>query len=83
MQDVRLQSQQQESRWLWQGTEKGFQEESQEIMAKKVWNTPNPKKKSDKLTPAQKAEAKARAKKAGRPYPNLVDNMAVSKKGKK
>jgi len=53
------------------------------MASKKVWNTPNPKKKSDTLTPEQKAEAKARAKKAGRPYPNLVDNMAVSKKGKK
>jgi len=52
-------------------------------MAKEVWDKPNPKKKSTKLTPAQKAEAKARAEKAGRPYPNLVDNMAVSKKGKK
>lgn len=53
-------------------------------MAKKeVWDKPNPNKKSEKLSPSQKAEAKARAKKAGRPYPNLVDNMAVSKKGKK
>ena len=53
-------------------------------MAKKeVWDKPNPKKKSSKLTSEQKAQAKARAKKAGRPYPNLVDNMAVSKKGKK
>jgi hypothetical protein len=50
---------------------------------KEVWDKPNPKKKSDKLTPEQKSEAKARAKKAGRPYPNLVDNMAVSKKDKK
>jgi hypothetical protein len=53
-------------------------------MAKKqVWDKPNPKKKSTKLTPEQKAEAKSRAKAAGRPYPNLVDNMAVAKKGKK
>lgn len=52
-------------------------------MAKEAWDTKNPKKKSDKLTPSQKSQAKARAKKAGRPYPNLVDNMAVSKKGKK
>jgi hypothetical protein len=54
-------------------------------MAKKkeVWDKPDPTKKDKKLTPDQKAEAKARAKKAGRPYPNLVDNMAVSKKGKK
>jgi hypothetical protein len=50
---------------------------------KQVWDKPNPKKKSTKLTPAQKSAAKARAKAAGRPYPNLIDNMAASKKGKK
>jgi hypothetical protein len=44
------------------------------------WDRPNPRKKSTPLTPAQKAAAKARAKKAGRPYPNLVDNAAVRKK---
>ena len=51
---------------------------------KQVWDKPNPKKKSTPLTPAQNASAKARAVKAGRPYPNLVDNMAASrmKKGK-
>jgi len=51
---------------------------------KEVWDKPNPKKNSTPLTPAQKASAKARAAKAGRPYPNLVDNMAASrmKKGK-
>lgn len=46
------------------------------------WRKANPKAKtksgSRKLTPAQKAAAKERAKKAGRPYPNLVDNMAVA-----
>ena len=47
---------------------------------KKVWETKNPKKKSTKLTPAKKAAAKARAKKAGRPYPNAVDNIAVARK---
>lgn len=47
---------------------------------KKVWNTKNPNKKSTPLSPSQKAEAKARAEKAGRRYPNLVDNMAVSRK---
>jgi hypothetical protein len=46
------------------------------------WDKKNPKKTSTKLTPAQKSTAKARAKKAGRPYPNLVDNAAVSR-GKK
>jgi len=51
-------------------------------MAKKVafWDKKNPKKKSTPLTPAQKAAAKARAKAAGRKYPNLVDNAAVAKK---
>lgn len=47
---------------------------------KAVWNTPNPKKKSTPLKPEQKAAAKAAAKKAGRPYPNLVDNMRAAKK---
>ena len=52
-------------------------------MVKKFWDTKNPKKKSTKLTPAQKATAKKRAKAAGRKYPNLVDNAAVlRKKGK-
>lgn len=47
---------------------------------KPVWERPAPKGKSKKLTPAQVTAAKARAKKAGRKYPNLVDNMAVAKK---
>jgi hypothetical protein len=46
---------------------------------KEFWDTKNPRKKSKTLTPAQKARAKARAKKAGRPYPNLVDNAAVAR----
>lgn len=53
-------------------------------MAKKVafWDKKNPKKTSKSLTPAQKAAAKARAKAAGRPYPNLVDNAAAGRKKK-
>jgi hypothetical protein len=47
---------------------------------KAFWDKKNPKKKSQALTPAQKKSAKARAKAAGRPYPNLVDNAAVAKK---
>jgi hypothetical protein len=51
--------------------------------AKVPWKKPAPKKAShSKLTPAQKATAKRSAKKAGRPYPNLVDNMKVAKKKK-
>lgn len=50
------------------------------MSAKKVWNTPDPTKKDKKLSPDQKSKAKAAAKKAGRPYPNLVDNMNAAKK---
>ena len=53
------------------------------VKKKPVWETKNPKKKSTKLTPAKKSAAKARAKAAGRPYPNLIDNMAVARKKKK
>jgi hypothetical protein len=47
------------------------------------WDKPNPNKKSKALTPKQKSAAKARAKAAGRPYPNLVDNAAAKKTKKK
>jgi ribosomal protein L15E len=47
---------------------------------KAPWNTPKPTKgKSTKLTPEEVAQARARAEKAGRRYPNLVDNMAIVK----
>lgn len=54
------------------------------IMAeKKVWEKKDPTKKDKPLTKDQKSKAKAAAKRAGRPYPNLVDNMnAAKKKGK-
>jgi hypothetical protein len=39
--------------------------------------------KKTKLTAAQKAAAKKRAEKAGRRYPNLVDNMWAASRGKK
>ncbi len=49
--------------------------------SKPVWKKPRPKSlgKSKKLTPAQKSKAKAAAKKAGRKYPNLIDNMRAAK----
>lgn len=50
---------------------------------KPVWDQPNPNKQSKKLSPKAKAQAKESAKAAGRPYPNLVDNMNAAKKGKK
>ena len=45
-----------------------------------VWDTPNPKAKSKPLSPGKKASAKAAAKAAGRPYPNLIDNMRAARK---
>ena len=49
--------------------------------SKPVWEKARPKSlgKPKKLTPAQKALAKAAAKKSGRPYPNLIDNMREAK----
>jgi hypothetical protein len=52
------------------------------VKKKALWDKKNPKKKSTPLTPTQKAKAKAMAKKAGRPYPNLVDNAAAKRKVK-
>lgn len=57
---------------------------SRASMSKQVstppWKRPAPKgTKPSKLTPQQKAGAKAAAKKAGRPWPNLIDNMRASR----
>jgi hypothetical protein len=46
---------------------------------KAFWDTKNPKKKSTPLSDKQKSAARARAKAAGRPYPNLIDNAWASK----
>jgi hypothetical protein len=47
-----------------------------------VWDKPRPKSlgKPEPLTSGQKSSAKAAAKAAGRPYPNLVDNVRAAKK---
>jgi len=50
-----------------------------EMYGEEVWDEPNPKKHHSTMTAAEKIRAKARAKAAGRPYPNLVDNMAAMK----
>lgn len=49
--------------------------------SKPVWEKARPKSlgKPKKLTPAQKAKAKAAAKKAGRPYPNMIDNIRAAR----
>lgn len=46
-----------------------------------VWDKARPKDlgKPKKLSPAKKASAKASAKRAGRLYPNLIDNMRAAK----
>ena len=48
------------------------------------WKRRNPRKRAGKaakhLTSAQKSAAKARARRAGRRYPNLVDNMRMAAK---
>jgi hypothetical protein len=54
------------------------------LMSKEpFWEHPAEKNAHHKhLNAKQKATAKAHARAAGRPYPNLVDNAAVAKKGK-
>ena len=55
--------------------------------ARAPWKRPNPRKRAGKkakhLSPAKKAAAKASARRAGRPYPNLVDNMRMAAASKK
>ena len=48
-----------------------------------VWSKPRPESLGapKKMSSAKKAKAKAMAKSAGRPYPNLVDNMRAAKNG--
>lgn len=46
------------------------------------WRKDGPKGEGTDLTPKSKAKAKRRAKAAGRPYPNAVDNIAVARADK-
>ena len=50
------------------------------------WDSENPKSKKGEphktLSTAAKASAKRHAKAAGRPYPNLVDNMQAARSAK-
>lgn len=45
-----------------------------------VWSKPRPSSLGEpkKLSSKKKAKAKAAAKRAGRPYPNLIDNMRAA-----
>ena len=51
---------------------------------KEVWDKPRPKDlvKPKELSSQDKRNAMRRAAKAGRPYPNLVDNMAAAREKK-
>jgi hypothetical protein len=51
---------------------------------KPVWDKKRPKNlgESKSLTPTKKGAAKRAAEAAGRPYPNLVDNMRAARKKK-
>jgi len=48
---------------------------------KKVWDKPRPKSsgKPKSLSSAKKRSAMRAARKAGRPYPNLIDNMRAAR----
>ena len=48
---------------------------------KEVWDKPRPKDlgKPKEMSSADKRMARRRAAKAGRPYPNLIDNMAAAR----
>jgi hypothetical protein len=51
---------------------------------KPFWEKDAPKDAKEKhLNKKQVTMAKARARAAGRPYPNLVDNVAAARAGKK
>lgn len=55
---------------------------SKSAKRKAPWKKPAPKgSRHTPLSPSQKAKAKRSAKRAGRPYPNLVDNMQATKQG--
>jgi hypothetical protein len=47
---------------------------------KPFWKKPDPTKKDKKLSPRDIAWARERARKAGRKYPNLVDNAAAARR---
>lgn len=65
-----------------QMTRSGLHTRNQPDMKKPIWDRARPKSlgKPKSLSPAQKASAKASAKAAGRPYPNLIDNMRAARK---
>lgn len=66
-------------------TKRSAKKSTAAVDRKAPWDRENPKPDSGHktLTPQAKATAKRHAKKAGRPYPNLVDNMHAAAESKK
>ena len=50
---------------------------------KEIWEKPNPRSTSEKMTPSEKAEATKTARAHGRATPSLVDNINAQKKAGK
>ena len=66
-------------------TKKNYRDTPAPQKKKAPWEQDSPVKSKggkSKMTQEQKDEARARAEKAGRPYPNLIDNMAVMKEAR-
>lgn len=78
-----------QAKWMWANNPQMAQEWASKTKSikklpvykseKAVWDTPDPTKSDHHLGKKKLKSAKARARAAGRPYPNLIDNMAVSK----
>jgi hypothetical protein len=49
------------------------------VSAKPIWKKRNPRRAHKKLLPAQKRTAKKIAQRAGRRYPNMVDNARLAR----
>ena len=62
--------------------ERGMEALNKYASGGKVWDKKRPASlgKPEKLSKKEKASAKAAAKAAGRPYPNLIDNMRAARK---
>jgi len=52
------------------------------LKRKPLWERQNPRRKHKKLSPAQKRKAKKMAQRAGRRYPNMVDNARVARRSR-
>jgi hypothetical protein len=61
----------------------GMNKAFEDFVKEEVWDKPSPAKKPKTLSVFWKEKAKARARNAGRPYPNMIDNMWAAQQSKK